>query len=99
MFLVTALAALLGVATISPDFVAGLITSALPAGGGFPAPVHAGAVLFGRYMASMNFILPVDTLVSILFIAYNVIILGLVWYFIRYFAHLVRGVNTNKFVN
>jgi len=97
MFILVSLLALaLGVSFINPDFVAGLF-NVLPAGGTFPPPVHQAAVYFGTAAASVNFILPVDTLVTILWLSYNLILFMLVFYCLRWIVNLVRGVATPSF--
>lgn len=97
MFFATLLAGVLGISLFKPEWIAGLILQ-LPAGGDFPAPVHSAAVYFGHSLASVNFIFPVDTLVTIMLIGYNMTIVLLVFYFIRFVFLTIRGVNTNRFI-
>lgn len=82
---------------IFPDFFASLI-NLLPEGGTLPEPVHIGAIYFGHALASVDFLLPVRTLVMILQISYSILctllVLHLGWKIMTFF----RGTNSNKFI-
>jgi len=91
------LAALGVTGVLNPDSVAFLINF-LPDGQPLPAPVHTAAVYFGRTLSSVDFILPVDTLVTILVLSFNVTILLLCFWLLRWVVSLFRGIDSNRFL-
>jgi len=63
-------------------------------GGDFPAPFHQGAIWLGKQAAVLNWFLPVDTAISLLYMSYNILIYMLIFYILKMFVNWIRGVST-----
>lgn len=72
-------------------------TQKLPDGGGLPDGVHEGAIYFGNTLAKVNFILPVDVLVSCLVIILSLKITLFGFHIIMWVLNFIRGIATPRF--
>jgi len=69
----------------------------LPDGGGLPTGVHEGAIYFGNTLAKLNFMLPVDVLMSCLIIIFSLKILLFGFHLVMFVVNLIRGIPTSRF--
>jgi len=85
------------VGTISADVinrVFTLLVSSLPDGGQLPQGVHDGAIYFGNALSKLNFIMPVDILISCLVIILTLKITLFGFHIFMWVINWFRGVAT-----
>jgi len=73
------------------------IINILPDGGGLPQGVHDGAIYFGNALSKLNFMLPVDTLVSCLVIIITLKITLYGFHIAIWVLNWFRGISTARF--
>lgn len=69
----------------------------LPDGGRLPDGVHEAAIYFGNTLGKVNFILPVDVLVSCLVIIISLKITMFGFHVLMWIYSLIRGFSISKF--
>jgi len=89
-----------GAASVTADVLQSVlmgVLSGLPDGGGLPLAVHTAAIDFGNSLTKVNFILPVDTLMTclVVIITLKMGLFGFHWTWLT--INWVRGIPTGVF--
>jgi len=69
----------------------------LPNGGALPQGVHDAAIYFGNSLGKVDFILPVDVMVSCLMVAVSLKLILYGFHLTMWVVNLIRGVATQRF--
>lgn len=72
-------------------------TQKLPDGGQLPDGVHQAAIYFGNTLAKVNFIVPVDVLVSCLVIILSLKITLFGFHIVMWILNFIRGIATPRY--
>jgi len=82
--------------SVASKLIAGLFAY-LPMGGGLPTVIHQGAQYFGSTLATVNFFLPVSTLVYCMTLVFSVKVALWAFHFLRTVLSFGRGIGSNNF--
>jgi len=69
----------------------------LPLGGGFPQVIHDAFIYFGNTLASVNFFLPVPTLIFCMSLIFSVKVTLWSFHLVRAVISFARGVNVDHY--